>query len=149
MAKIGVFEGEQKRWFRYDSDTEVLLKYIDKGRVNTILIQGAETAKKMKANPSDMQDILLGKEAIFGWRKIGNHEEPGFLLPDGTPAPFTPDNRNRFMTKSKRFSEFVYATCTNENKFLDDEPLELSGEDLKDLDRLLDEIGEEDLPGNG
>lgn len=153
MAKVGVFDAEQKKWFRYDSDSEVLLKYIDKGRVNTILMRGAEVAKSMKAPAGAMQDILLGKEAVFGWRKVDAPDEPGLQFPDGTTMPFTPDNRNRLMTKSKRFSEFVYGTCTDENRYLEDEPVVVAPEELKELDALLDELSKEEaegsLSGNG
>jgi len=149
MAKVGVFEEAPEKWFRYDSDTEVLLKHVPKSRVNTILMQGAEVARKMKAKAGDLQDIYLGKEAVRGWRKIDNHDEPGFLLPDGSPIPFVPENRNKLMTKSKRFSEFVYGTCTDENKYLEDEFPQLDGEDLKELDDLLGELQkDEDIPGN-
>lgn len=149
MGKVGVFEEAPKKWFKYDSDTEVQLQYIEKGRVNTILMQGAEAAKKMKAKSSDVQDIFLGREAVFGWRKIDTDGEPGFMLPDGTAFPFHAENRNRLMTKSKRFAEFVFRICTDEIQFLEEELPELSGDDLKGLDEILAELGqEEDLPGN-
>lgn len=149
MAKIGIFEEAPQKWFRFDADTEVLLQHIDKGRVNTILMQGAEAAKKMKAKAGDMQDIMLGKAAVFGWRNTERHDEPGFLLPDGSPIPFTPENRNRLMTKSKLFSDFVYRVCTDERQFLEQEAPALEPEDLKDLDELLEELEkEEETPGN-
>jgi len=151
MAKIGVFEEAPQKWFRFDADTEVLLKHIEKGRVNAILLQGAEAAKKMKARGSDVQDIFLGKETVFGWRKVDAHEEPGFLLPDGTPLPFTAANRNLLMTKNRRFAEWVFATSTNDLAYLDEDGPLLEASDLKDLDELLEELattGEEDIPGN-
>lgn len=148
MAKIGVFDEAPQKWFRYDMDTEVRLQYINKGAVNTILMQGAEVAKKMKARAGDMQDVLLGKAAVLGWRKIEDETHPGFLLPDGTPVAFTPENRNRFMTKSRNFSEWVYRICTDEMQFLPDEVPVLEVEDLKDVDALLEELALEEKPGN-
>jgi len=149
MAKVGIFDEAPRKWFKYDSDTEVLLQYIEKGKVNTILMQGAEAAKKMKAKSGDVQDIFLGREAVFGWRKAGTETEPGFLLPDGTPLPFSAENRNRLMTKSKRFSEFVFRVCTDELQFLEEDLPDLAGDDLKGLDDLLQELGkEEEAPGN-
>ncbi len=151
MAKIGVFEEAPQKWFKFDSDTEVLLKHIEKGRINAILLQGAEAAKKMSAKSSDVQDIFLGKEAVFGWRKVDAHKEPGFLLPDGSPLPFTAANRNLLMTKSKRFAEWVFNVCSNDLAYLDEDTPQLEAGDLKGLDELLEELattGDEDLPGN-
>ena len=136
MAKIGVFETSPRKWFPFDSDTEVNIEYIDKARVNTILMNGAEAAKKMKAKSGAIQDVYLGKAAVHGWRKVGGENHPGFLLPNGDPIPFSPENRNMLMTKSQQFSEFVYRTCTDENKFLEDDSL-LNGDDLVGLDELL------------
>ena len=149
MAKVGIFDTPPSKWFKFDSDTEVLLRHIDKGAVNTILMRGAAAAKTMKAKAGHVQDIFLGKEAVLGWRQVGDENKPGFLLPDGTPFPFSPENRNRLMTKSKRFSEWVFRLCSDDQQFLEEEPEELAGDDLKGLDDLLDELGnEEELPGN-
>ena len=149
MAKIGVFEEAPQKWFRFDTDTEVLLQYIEKGHINTILLQGAEAAKRMKAKGSDVQDIFLGKEAVFGWRKVGNEKDPGFMLPDGTPLPFTTANRNLLMTKNRRFAEWVFNVCSNDLSFLDEAAPQLDGQDLKGLDDLLEEMAkEEEAPGN-
>lgn len=146
MAKIGIFEKAQRKWFPYDSDTEVQIEYIDKGRINTILMKGAEAAKKLKGKSSPIQDIFLGKAAVHGWRKIGDENHPGLLMPNGDPIPFTPENRNMLMAKSQRFSEFVFRTCSDANEFIEDDEL-LNGEDLQGLDDLLDSLekGEESL----
>lgn len=150
MGKVGIFETPPQKWFKYDNDTEVLIQYIDKGKVNTILMNGAEAAKKMKAKPGILQDIFLGKAAVFGWRKIDDEAHPGFLMPDGTPIPFTDENRNRLITKNQRFSEWVYRICTDDMQFLDDEPVsDLDAADLSDIDEVLDRLSEGEPEKNG
>lgn len=139
MAKVGLFDTPPRKKFQYDEDTEVLIEYISKARVNTILMKGAEAAKKVKATTSSLQDIFLGKSAVHGWNLIGDETKPGFALPDGTPLSFNPANRNLMMTKSQKFSEFVYRICTDETKFLETDSL-LEGEDLQGLEELLDDL---------
>lgn len=151
MAKIGIFDEKPQKWFPYDKDTEVLIQFLDKGAVNSVLLKGANVAKQMKAKVSDLQDIYLGKAVVLGWRQISDETQPGFLLPDGTPFPFNNENRNRLMTKSKRFSEWVFSVCTNEQMFLEDDGPQLEAEDMKGLDEVLQELGKEDpedMPGN-
>ncbi|QXE89967.1 hypothetical protein KP001_16300 [Geomonas subterranea] len=148
MGKVGIFEEQPQKWFQYDNDTEVLLQHVEKSRLNTILMQGAEEAKKMRAKASDVQDIFLGRAAVLNWRKIGTDDEPGFQLPDGSPFPFSTDNRNRHMVKSKRFAEFVFRVCTDELQFLEDDRSEIAGEDLKGVEEVLVELGK-DEPGDG
>jgi hypothetical protein len=146
--KIGIFETPPQKWFPFDKDTEVLIQYIEKAKLNTILMQGAEAAKKMKAKAGSVQDIFLGKAAVFGWRKITDHDHPGMLLPSGDPLPFTPENRNLAITKSQRFSEFVYRIATDETQFIDDDIPELDADDLKGLEDVLAEFSKEEQPGN-
>lgn len=147
--KIGIFETPPQKWFPFDKDTEVLIGYIEKSQLNDILLKGADAAKKMKAKSGAVQDIFLGKAAVFGWRQIENHDQPGMLLPDGSPLPFSPENRNLAITKSQRFSEFVYRTATDETNFLDNDIPELDADDLKGLDAILDAFSKEDeQPGN-
>lgn len=146
--KIGIFETPPQKWFAFDKDTEVLIQYIEKSALNDILMNGADAAKKMKAKVGAVQDIFLGKAAVSGWHKIENHDEPGMLLPNGDPLPFSPENRNLAITKSQRFSEFVYRTATDETNFLDNDLPELDADDLKGLDAILEEFGKEGQPGN-
>lgn len=146
--KIGIFDTPPQKWFLFDKDTEVLIQYIEKAKLNNILLQGAEAAKKMKAKAGAVQDIFLGKAAVFGWRKTTDHEQPGMLLPNGDPLTFTPENRNLAITKSQRFSEFVYRIATDETKFLDDDLPELDADDLKELEDVLLEFGKEEQVGN-
>jgi len=146
--KIGIFDTPPQKWFPFDQDTEILIQYIEKAKLNIILMQGAEAAKKMKAKAASVQDIFLGKAAVFGWRKIADHDQPGMLLPNGDPLPFTPENRNLAITKSQRISEFVYRIATDETKFLDEDLPELDADDLKDLEDVLAAFGKEEQPGN-
>lgn len=146
--KIGIFETPPQKWFPFDKDTEVLIQYIEKAKLNVILMNGADAAKKMKAKSGSVQDIFLGKAAVFGWRKMDDHDHPGMLMPNGDPLPFSPESRNLVITKSQRFSEFVYRIATDETKFLEDDLPELDGDDLKDLEDILIEFGKEETPGN-
>jgi hypothetical protein len=146
--KVGIFETPPQKWFPYGADVEVLLQFLEKETVNDILMKGAEAAKKMKAKPTHVQDIFLGKSAVLGWRNPSDHDQPGLSLPDGKPLPFTPENRNLLIAKSQRFSEFVYRTCTDETKFLDDDLPQLDAGDLRGLDDLLSEMAKEEKPGN-
>jgi hypothetical protein len=147
MAKIGIFETPPQRYFNYDEDTEVLLEFISKERMGTIIAKADEVAKKMKMPQSKVYDMFLGKAAVLGWRhkdqeNMAHH--PGLVLPSGAPLVFSSDNRNLLMKACTEFSGFVFGRCTNSSLFLDRE--ETAGEEDLDLATMLEAA---DLEENG
>lgn len=102
--------------------------------------QIGEVSQKLKTPQSTAYDMFLGKKAVVGWRNIKDHNHPGLLLPGGAPIPFTAENRNMLMTKSREFSEFVFQKSTNASLFL----LADEGEEVADpatIEKLLEEYG--------
>jgi hypothetical protein len=141
MARVGIFTSAPRKYFKYDSDTEVQLEYIDKKTLDKVIKQANEAAQKVKTPQGMVYDMFLGKKAVHGWRKMTDHDHPGLLLPDGTQIPFIPANRNMMMTDSRDFSEFVFRNATNAAAFLDETPLDLV-DDPATLETLLESLDE-------
>ena len=137
MAKVGIFETPPRKWFPYDTDTEVELEFISKERMSKLIKQADDAAKKIKGTASIIYDMFLGKAAVYGWRNINQDKfpgDPGLKLPGGTALPFNENNRNLLMKSCSEFSTFVFRTCTDSANFLDAVP----DSGLEDL--TLDEL---------
>ena len=146
MAKVGLFDAPPRKWFPYDSDTEVELEHISKDRMNKIVNKAEDAAKKTGSAQGMIYDMFLGKAAVHGWRHIDqaqNPGHPGLLLPNGNPLCFSDDNRNLLMKGCAEFSGFVYRTCTGSLNFLEEDPVV---DDQKTLNELL---AEADLEEDG
>jgi len=139
MARIGIFEEPPKKWFMYDSDTEVLISYVDKAALAKLVRSADEAARKLKENPDTVLDIFLGKAAVHSWRKEKDHDHPGLTLPNGAAIPFTNENRNKLMRHCAPFSSFVLAKSTSPAGYLDETEPTL-GDDDTTLEKLLDEF---------
>lgn len=140
MAKVGIFDTPPRRWFSYDNDTEVDLEFISKERMGKIVTKADSAAKKVGGAQGVIYDMFLGKAAAHGWRhkdQEKNPSHPGLLLPNGNPIPFSEENRNLLMRSCAEFSTFVFRTCTDSAKFLEETVLL---DDQKTLDELLAEV---------
>jgi hypothetical protein len=146
MARVGVFETPPRKWFPYDTDTEVELEFISKDRMNKIVNKADAAAKKLGSPQTLIYDMFLGKAAVHGWRHVDQEKQPnhpGLLLPNGNPLSFSDENRNMLMKGCAEFSGFVFRTCTGSAQFLDDA---LVVDDQKTIDDL---IAEADLEEEG
>jgi hypothetical protein len=140
MARVGIFEKPPRKYFKYDTDTEVELEFIDKKTLDAVIKSANEAAQKVKTPQGMVYDMFLGKKAVHNWRRINDHTHPGLLLPNGEAIAFTSANRNMMMTGSRDFSEFVFRNATNATGFLDDEPAGQVGQvdDPATLEALLE-----------
>lgn len=149
MARIEIFDTAPKKWFPYDSDTEVLIEYVDKAALTKLVRSADDAAKKLKEDHNIVLDLFLGKKAVHDWRKISDHTHPGLCLPNGDQIAFNGDNRNMLMRRSSSFAGFVLAKSTTAAGFLEQEEPTL-GDDKETLDKLMEEFSEgEGEPKNG
>lgn len=119
MARIGIFQGEKKRWVQYDQDTEILIKHIGKPALSEINQKAQKTARLSGADAKDLFNQRLGRAAVLGWRNIDDHQHPGFIV-DEQPLPFSEQNLDMLMRESLEFSAFVNAEAIDSQQFLDD-----------------------------
>lgn len=144
MAKVGVFSVAPRKKFKFDDDTVVELEFISKERMAKIIAKADTAAKKVGGVQSVIYDMFLGKAAVHGWNHMDQVKNPGhagLTLPNGSQLPFSEENRNMLMKSCSEFSTFVFRTCTDSSKFLED-VLEL--DDQKSLDDLVNETDLED-----
>jgi len=144
MAKVGIFEEAPKKWFTFcDTDTEVLIQYVDKEALSKLIKRAGEVAKKLSTPQGVAYDMFLGKAAVHGWRKEKEPTQPGFTMPNGSPLPFTAENRNLLMTRYREFSEFVYQKATATAGYLVEDQATLT-DDPATLEKLLEDYEETD-----
>jgi len=146
MAKVGIFEKAPQKWIQFDSDTEVLIEYVDKETLSKLIKQANEVSQKVKTPQGMAYDMFLGKKAVQGWRHSEKHDLPGFVLPSGEPLYFNAENRNTLMTKYREFSEFVFQKSTTAALFLVDDEGEVT-DDPATIEKLL-EAYEDQEPKN-
>lgn len=120
MAKIDVFDDEKKEHVQFDSDTEVLLVYLDKSDVGEIRKKAKKLASKSNMEYDEAFNFLLGKKAVIGWRKVGDHKHPGLIF-NNKPFPFNEDNRDFLMRKSIDFASFVNSNTVDPEPFREEE----------------------------
>jgi hypothetical protein len=147
MARVGIFETPPKKYFKYDTDTEVLIEHIDKKTLDKLIKQATEAAQKVKTPQGMVYDMFLGKKAVHHWRKINDHDHPGLLMPNGSLIEFSPANRNMMMTGSRAFSEFVFSKATNSDGYMEDAPVD-QVDDPDMLETLLNALDEAPDPKN-
>ena len=125
MARIGLFVNEEKqKHVQFDEDTEVLVRFVGKKELAELQRKAQKAARLGGADAKDVFNQKLGKAAVKGWRKIGDHGHPGLVV-DGKPFPFTEENLALLMEHSLDFSAFVNATAIEAKEFLDDDREEL------------------------
>lgn len=120
MASIDVFNEEQEKHVQFDSDTEVLLSYLDKSDVGEIRKKAKKLASKSSMEYDAAFNFLLGKRAVKGWRKINDHKHPGLMF-NKKPFPFNEENRDFLMRKSIDFASFVNSNTVDPEPFREEE----------------------------
>ena len=120
MARLGLFTSEKKRTVQFDADTEVLIKHIDKEALSEISRKAGKAARLSGGDAKEIFNQRLGRAAVLGWRKIGDHNHPGLIV-DDQPFAFTEANLDLLMKKSLEFSAFVNEEATDSVSFLDEE----------------------------
>lgn len=120
MGKLGIFDEEKNKWIQFDEDTEILIKLITKEGLRRIIQKSNKRAKLTGEDTADISDIMLGRDAVLGWRKINDHDHPGLIV-NGQPLPFIPENIDMLMKKSLAFSRFVNEYAMDEVTFLKEE----------------------------
>lgn len=118
MAKVAIFDEEQVKTFEFDEDTDVDLKYLTKEEARELNKAVEKIVNRTGADWSVVWNQKLGEEVVKGWRHRKNADHPGFTLPDGTPIPFTPENRDMMMKHCREFSLFVGENTVNAKEFL-------------------------------
>lgn len=119
MARLGLFDGEQKQWIQFDEDTEVLLGFVDKEELNKLNRLADKQARLTKGDVTVIGNRLLGERAVFGWRKCSDHTHPGLMTANGTPIQFSATNRDMLMKSCREFSNFVNENAIDSAVFLE------------------------------
>lgn len=118
MAEIAIFPGTTKqRWVPYDGDTEVLIRLVDKARLDEISRVARREAELTGADRDVVVNRNFGREACRGWRKIEDHDHPGLMV-GGKPLEFNQDNLDLLMRHSLEFSAFVNRNGMDARGFL-------------------------------
>lgn len=118
--ELGIFDEEKTKWIQYDEDTEVCIKHTGKEVLKAINTKAAKIAKLTGADYGGVNNKLLGRATVHGWRKIDDHNHPGLMLKK-QPLSFTPENIDMLMKKSLEFSNFVNENCLDSKLFLNSE----------------------------
>ncbi len=149
MAKVGIFKQTPEKYFDYEDDTEVLLRYVSKDAMSEVIKKADSAAKKLGTSSSKLYDIFLARAAVIGWRKKGPVPDeafvsgfhPGLVMPDGAPFPYTPENRDAVSAQDRAFSAFVLHKSTDAVGFMDDGHIisDMTDEDLRGLEHLVKE----------
>jgi len=119
MAELGVFDEPKDKWIQYDEDTEVQIRHIGKEELRKINLKAAKTAKLTGVDSVAINNKMVGRAAVLGWRKIDDHSHPGLKM-KGQPLPFTQENIDMLMRRSLEFSNFVNENCLDSKLFLDE-----------------------------
>ena len=119
MAKLAIFTDDQIRSFDFDEDTCVDLKYLTKDAALKLNKDVEKIVNRTGADWSVVWNQKLGEAVVVRWyhRTIDGH--PGFTLPDGTPIPYTPDNRDMLMRHCREFSLFVGENSVAAKEYLE------------------------------
>jgi hypothetical protein len=120
MAEIGIFNDEKKKWIQFDSDTEVLIKHIDRQGLNKLRRKAQKAANISDVDATEYFNLRLGREAVHGWRKINDHSHPGLTL-QGRPLEFNRENLDMLMSRSLDFSNFVNENAIDAKIFLEEQ----------------------------
>ena len=109
MGELIFFDKGKKpqKWIQFDEDTEILLEYTEKDDLDELKEKAIEMATVNQREDGDkIFNMLLGKEKVKGWRKIDDHNHPGFIM-EGKPFEFNEKNVKFMMNRHLRFSQFV------------------------------------------
>jgi len=119
MAKVAIFDDTLQKWIEYDEDTEVLIQYLPKEAAKELSAKVDKIVNRTGSPWAQVWEQKIAEAAVKGWRQMGNHSHPGFVLPDGSPIPFTPENRDMMMKRCREFSTFVTDNAIDAKIFME------------------------------
>ena len=119
MARIGLFNAEQTRWLRFDSDTEIQIRFLNKEDLAAITKKAVKRAKMTGEDLDRISNQMVGEAAVKGWRNSDNHDHPGLLDAEGAQIPFTPGNRDLLMRYCREFANFVNEAAIDSQRFIE------------------------------
>ena len=119
MGKVAIFDDEQVRTFEFDEDTDVDLLFLTKEDALKLSKEVEKIVNRTGGDFSVIWNQKLGEKVIRGWRNRFNADHPGFVMPDGAPIQFTPENRDMMMKRNREFSLFVGENAVNAKEFID------------------------------
>jgi hypothetical protein len=113
MAEVGcLFDDETIVGFDFLADAEVLILYIPADKYRRAKESCTERRYKrgqlVETVDWEKLNIKIGALAVKGWAN---------LTRDGEEVEFNPENRDRFMTKSSEFSNFIHEKCSDLEAF--------------------------------
>lgn len=119
MAKCAIFDDEQTKVIEYDADTDVVLAYLTKEEAVKLNKDVEKIVSRTGADWSLVWNQKLGERVVKGWYNRFDANHPGFVMPNGTPIQFTPENRDMMMKRNREFSLFVGQNTVDAQVFLD------------------------------
>lgn len=119
MGEIGTFNEDKSRWIQFDNDTEVQIRHIGRQELKALQRKADKVARMSDVDATDYFNGRLGRAAVLGWRKIKDHNHPGFVR-TGEPMVFNEDNLDKFMNEWLDFSNFVNTHAIDTKMFLDE-----------------------------
>lgn len=132
MAKLGIFTDESpKKWLQFDEDTEVSVSYLKKEEALQLSKDVDKIVNRTGGDRTVVWNQKLGERTVHGWRKMKDHDQPGFTYPDGTPIPFSAENRDLLMKSCREFSIFVGENTIDAKVFMEIEAQPLAREAIK------------------
>jgi hypothetical protein len=119
MGKVAIFDEEQVKTFEYDEDTDVTLSYLTKEEAVKLNKEVDKIVARTAADWTLVWNQKLGERVIKGWNHRTNRDHPGFIMPNGTPIPFNPVNRDMMIKRNREFSLFVGHNAVDPQVFLE------------------------------
>lgn len=119
MARCAIFDDEQVRTLEYDEDTDVSLVFLTKEEAVKLNKEVDKIVQRTGSEWSLIWNQKLAERCVRGWNHRTNPDHPGFVMPDGSPIPFTPENRDMMMKRNREFSLFVGQSVVDSGLFLE------------------------------
>ena len=119
MARVAIFDEEQIKTFEYDADTNVDMAYLTKEEAVKLNKDVDKIVSRTGSDWSLVWNQKLGERVVKGWHHRTDSNHPGFVMPDNSPIPFTPENRDMMMKRNREFSLFVGQNAVDAQIFLD------------------------------
>lgn len=119
MAKVAIFEESPLRWLEFDEDTDIALEYLSKEEGTALNKDVEKIVNRTGSDWASVWNRKLGERVVKGWRNRNDTSQSGLTFPNGTPIPFTPENRDMMMKSCREFALFVGENAINAKVFLD------------------------------
>ncbi len=120
MAELGIFDDEKEKWIQFDEDTEILIAFLPKEDLKSIIRKAEKTSRLSGESSIDIANLNIAKKVVKVWRKIRDHSHPGLML-KGQPLPFNEENIIMLMKRSYEFSNFIQEYSTNVRFFMEED----------------------------